>query len=50
MSDPSTNASAPATSRRAFLKTSTALAGSAAAGLWLARSAHAAGSDTLRSG
>ncbi len=50
MSDPSSNASAPATSRRAFLKTSTALAGSAAAGLWLARSAHAAGSDTLSIG
>ena len=41
---------ARSSSRRQFLKQSGVLAGSAMAGLAISRSAHAAGSDTLKVG
>lgn len=44
------NATANSPSRRQFLKRSGVLAGSAMAGLAISRSAHAAGSDTLKVG
>ena len=51
MSSSSPHARGPRTSRREFLKTSTALAGAAAAGgLALERSVHAAGSGTIKIG
>jgi predicted dehydrogenase len=52
MSNPGDDSVTPVGSRRAFLaKSSTALVAAAAAGqLWVGRSAHAAGSDTLKLG
>jgi predicted dehydrogenase len=51
MTEPHGTTAGPGTSRRQFLKTSAALAGTAAlAPLDITRSAHAAGSDTLKIG